>query len=581
MADDFNDINLIIIELFAEATDRIDAGEPVDQVLDSYPADVQSELRALVESATQTEELLATSPVPPMSLKGRDASRSAFLSQIAQDQAEIALASAVVGESSPLHSEAAPQPSVESRDVRRASSWSAPQESWIQRLLRPLSGLGRMHLAPITALLLITLLVGIPMSVVAQNSIPGDLTYPIKDWVRDVRIQLAPEIQQEKLREDLQERRVQDVKTAATQAQQEGESRRATGKFLFQEELEDGSFVVGDTERLVLSNHAPGDETNPEARQTTMVSGDLVPGSLVEVEYALLPAMDGSGEPIKQALSITVVATPTPVPPTVTPAVAQSPTPMPTVAPTACFPYQPSGWASYRIQPGDTLSALAARSGTSVGQLMTVNCLGSSTIVSGARLYGPASLIQPTATATPPPMLTITPSSTLPATATAASPITTTVSVTATVLAQTPTIAPGVTLTITPTQAATAIPTASATSSPPPATVLPTSAVTFTPQPTAYPPPVQTATATASVAPPSPTLVPSPSASPSPTGMTPTAMPSLEPTLEPTPTATSVSTIPVTATPTSIPSVAPQRTVVIPTPSFASPTHTSTPAPAP
>jgi LysM repeat protein len=100
-------------------------------------------------------------------------------------------------------------------------------------------------------------------------------------------------------------------------------------------------------------------------------------------------------------------------PPTREPTPAESATVQaPTAAVTAtatedCVVRPPAGWAPYRIRPGDTLSSIAARGGTSVAELRTVNCLISNTIIAGAVLIVPAAAIpQPgIATATPGPTL--------------------------------------------------------------------------------------------------------------------------------------------------------------------------------
>ncbi len=81
--------------------------------------------------------------------------------------------------------------------------------------------------------------------------------------------------------------------------------------------------------------------------------------------------------------------TPTPTPTatvsaTPSPTGTSSPTPSNTppqtltpamVAPTGCVPTAPEGWIEYNIRQGDTLSALAANTGTTVDELLDVNCI--------------------------------------------------------------------------------------------------------------------------------------------------------------------------------------------------------------
>jgi LysM repeat protein len=59
----------------------------------------------------------------------------------------------------------------------------------------------------------------------------------------------------------------------------------------------------------------------------------------------------------------------------------------------------PPGWSEIRVADGDTLSAIAARSGTTVERLQEVNCLEDDLIVSGSRLLAPGRFEQPVALA--------------------------------------------------------------------------------------------------------------------------------------------------------------------------------------
>jgi LysM repeat protein len=132
-----------------------------------------------------------------------------------------------------------------------------------------------------------------------------------------------------------------------------------------------------------------------------------------------------------------MLATPTPVeaasrptatpflPTLVSPSPTYTPTPIPspkeeTVAPTAPTPSatptltaiptladhllpscpQPAGWSVYTVQQGDTLPALAWRSGMTTYALMQANCLNSQVISPGQKLYVPPTFY---ATATPRP----------------------------------------------------------------------------------------------------------------------------------------------------------------------------------
>jgi LysM repeat protein len=145
-------------------------------------------------------------------------------------------------------------------------------------------------------------------------------------------------------------------------------------------------------------------------------------------------------------------------------------------------------WMPYIVAPGDTLSAIAARYGTSVVALMQANCLASSMIYAGQRLFVPpvppivtftSTPIVPTLTPTPPivtltptatPPIDITPTPTLDITTTPATPI----------------------VTVTPTEIVVPTDTPPADTPTPEATVMPTVEPSATPAPALPPEPTAT-----------------------------------------------------------------------------------------
>jgi LysM repeat protein len=73
----------------------------------------------------------------------------------------------------------------------------------------------------------------------------------------------------------------------------------------------------------------------------------------------------------------------------------------------------PAGWVIYYVQPGDTLYGIATMFGTTVNQLVNANCLNTTYVYSGQRLYVPPyyaypiqPIIQPTPWITIPDLLT-------------------------------------------------------------------------------------------------------------------------------------------------------------------------------
>lgn len=131
------------------------------------------------------------------------------------------------------------------------------------------------------------------------------------------------------------------------------------------------------------------------------------------------------------------------------------------VTPPACVP--PADWAIHIVQQGNTLYSLAIRYGTDVETMMWVNCLNTSTIFIGQRLYVPGA-----SPPSPTPVETIDPDQTSAPVGVAASATTTDIPATATsttVIAAI-TSTPGPVMTATAQDTATAIPTVPTTPTP-------------------------------------------------------------------------------------------------------------------
>ena len=179
------------------------------------------------------------------------------------------------------------------------------------------------------------------------------------------------------------------------------------------------------------------------------------------------------------------------------------PPPRPTCGP-------PLWWVRYTVQPGDTMFALSIKTGTTVANIMSANCLSGSHLVAGRQIYLPV-LPPPNTPTRPPATATFEPSPTqtsLPPTETAtavpatstptAAPPTFTPTGTPTVTATLPT--PSATPTLTVTSMPTLTPTAVSPTFTPTATA--TSVPSLTPTPTITGTPAPSATATSTPAPP-------------------------------------------------------------------------------
>jgi LysM repeat protein len=107
-------------------------------------------------------------------------------------------------------------------------------------------------------------------------------------------------------------------------------------------------------------------------------------------EQALVSIISPTATSTEPLPSATPTALPTTEPPTPEPTstpVPPSPTltPSPSPSATPCSP--PDNWQAIIVQPGETLNTLASRYGTSQYRLMQANCLTSTTLHAGQRIY--------------------------------------------------------------------------------------------------------------------------------------------------------------------------------------------------
>ncbi|MDH7474934.1 MAG: LysM peptidoglycan-binding domain-containing protein [Anaerolineae bacterium] len=123
----------------------------------------------------------------------------------------------------------------------------------------------------------------------------------------------------------------------------------------------------------------------------TLIARATTPSPATPTPFTPLPTLPPTAT-ATETPSPVVEITNTPLPPTAT--LPPIPTPTP-----ACQP--PASWRVYIVQRGDTLVALAWRTGTTVSAIMQANCLSSQTIYAGQRLYLPPVVILPTPTPFP------------------------------------------------------------------------------------------------------------------------------------------------------------------------------------
>lgn len=128
----------------------------------------------------------------------------------------------------------------------------------------------------------------------------------------------------------------------------------------------------------------------PTDTPTPLLPPTDTPTLTIVVDTPLAPPPPATDTPVAAPPPEEPSATPIPPPPT---------QPVGTVA--ACQP--PPGWITYQVQVGDTLNMLAARTNTTVNELVQVNCLQSFTIRPGDIIALPFEPPASTATVTPGP----------------------------------------------------------------------------------------------------------------------------------------------------------------------------------
>ena len=227
---------------------------------------------------------------------------------------------------------------------------------------------------------------------VAENSLPGDTLYPVKLLTEDLRLALSS----------------QDPATAAMfDARRLDEARAVIALGREAEMTLTGPVDSVTSNGIVIDGLLIQTDAGHDLVGTVVVvevmstrAGDLVARVIRPVDDSpitvppLSPTETSTREPTNTALP---TATHT-LEPTSRPTTTQPPTERPTVTPsvtpvrvdqaTDCA--MPSGWVSYTVQVGDTLSALAARSGGSTESIASANCLDdASRIVVGQTIFLP------------------------------------------------------------------------------------------------------------------------------------------------------------------------------------------------
>ncbi|GIV75142.1 MULTISPECIES: LysM peptidoglycan-binding domain-containing protein [Caldilinea] len=541
-------------EYFAEAVDRLQAGETIEQILADYPDEVAQELHSLLMVVELAEQVAAQAPPRRLPLN-RLAARVAFAQRAAELRAEM--------EAERTKTTPSPQ-----REVTPTVSFLRHLNAWRRWLADtwPLSA-PIMRLAPLTLLLVTIYLLTSVVVATAQEALPGEPAYPVKLWILEQQVATAPEEQRAEARWMADRQQSEDIARLASHLQTDPQAAPVTAITIQQFRGFDGEqLLIGDLR--VIPWYRP-----PEAEQDEwlplQVDGTLEPGAVVMLRYQVIPGAPG----VVQGIALRVMqapAVPTP-----------EPTPTPTPAPNlACQRVQPPNWIEYIVRPGDTLSQISARSQATVEELRRVNCLTGGVLRAGMTILVPITILGRAPTAPPPVLMTALPEQMLtptpaPATETPAP---------AETLTNTPTIEPtpaqpgGGDATVEPAPTSTPDETAEPgvtvipTETPvPPETLVPTETLPTATSPTITP--TQTTTPLET-----PTSLPTPTATP-PSEETPPAAETTEPPAEVTAAAFTETVEP--APPTPEPTATDAAFSPTPTVALPAPPPTATPSPSP
>jgi LysM repeat protein len=371
-------------DIFAEAAARIQAGESLESVVASYPARYQRNLAdylAIVATALEIKE----AAVPPISAASQARRREAFLARARQLHAD--------------HQAIAPQRHIA---APRRSPTLAEQAHQLWGALERLFAIPLVRPAAAALAIVFLLLVSNTVVTLAEEAVPGDLSYPVKQWIRQQQLLLAPESERPVVRQQQEQELIQDLQASQEKADAQQIIIEAEGRLLFHG-YGAGYLNIGNLR--VLTRYQP-DPNQLEFADMPIV-GNLQPGATVLLRYRVLPGQAAAvGERVVQGVYLEVIrqqsVEPTPIPTeTLLP-------PPPTLVPLPadCKVVVPPGWVPYNVKIGDTLSALAASTGVSSETLRATNCLVNGMVVANTVMLlpkQPPTPVPPTVTVEPTP----------------------------------------------------------------------------------------------------------------------------------------------------------------------------------
>lgn len=349
-------------EIFAEAVERLKAGEPAKDIVASYPEADREELLAMLLLVEDLVDM-AMEPAPTPSPVRRHNHRALFLQTLLDMQAAQSAAQSQTPAAAPALAPAPPPPRPPMPAPARPGLLDGLR-AWLEQW-RGASPLGALafNFAPLAALLLAVYLATAWVSSTAQASVPGEPAYRIKEWAREIQTELAAPEERSELRRrndaelqremELLAERTANLESVAPRLSQALQFRGMAGRV----------FLIGPLR--VLPNYQP--DLQGEEVLATTIEGELVPGVPVRLDYQVLP-----GNPnLVQGIKIVVVGAPEP-----TPELAAEPELVfSTVAGDDCEVLVIPGWEPLAVFPGMSVMDIANRAGVSIFDIMSVNCL--------------------------------------------------------------------------------------------------------------------------------------------------------------------------------------------------------------
>ncbi len=404
-------------ELFADAIERVEAGESISDVLISIPESLRQEMSEMLDVFSVTQQI-RNAPIPPLSPTASAQGRQDFLAAAAVMRTESA--NETTKQEGPIIG-------------LLAALWIGLQSLFD----RP-----GMRLAPIGLALGIALVSSAAIIDTLRSGLPGDLLYPINEWVAYQQYEMAREEQKDEILDRQAREIAREIMLVADREADNNSAVIEASAVLRLNEIGMRRYKVG--EISVAPQYQKN--ANVEIYSPMEIEGNLEEGSVVLLVYRILPGQTGGeGPALVQGVSMKVLDAPalepepeaapdsdaqeltdqelnddveddtssdglaseeqtaedeknpnvaevadhTPEPSASTARPGQSTPPgRGPIAGPSCGNSIPAGWKLRTVVRGDTLSGIA-KDGTVVGELKRANCLDDDKIIAGETIWAP------------------------------------------------------------------------------------------------------------------------------------------------------------------------------------------------